>query len=108
MKFENKVVLITGGGRGIGRAMALAFAKEGASVVINYCNTEPVAVLTEISNLNSGRESKVVAIKADISKEEEVKELISKSIEKFGKIDILINNAGIVFDESYENKTVEH
>ena len=90
MKFENKTVLITGASRGIGAASALAFAKEGANVVINYLNTEPTLILNEISP------ERVIAIQADISKEEDVKNLISKSIEKFGKIDVLINNAGIV------------
>jgi NAD(P)-dependent dehydrogenase (short-subunit alcohol dehydrogenase family) len=105
MKFKNKVVLITGGSRGIGKAIALTFAKEGANIIINYNTSDPNFVLNEI---NRERESKIIAIQADISKEKEVKNLISRGIKEFGKIDILINNAGIVFDENYKNKTVEH
>ncbi len=111
-KFKDKVVLITGASRGIGKATALAFAKEGAKVVIDYfiSDIEPDAelnaknVVKEIESM----EQKAIMFQADIRDEIQVKNLINETIKTFGKIDILINNAGVVFDENYENKTVEH
>ncbi len=108
MTFKDKVVLVTGASRGIGAATALAFAKEGANVILNYFKTEPLSVLEQLGGTDQERESKAIAVQADISKEEEVKNLIAKTVKEFGRIDILVNNAGIVFDESYEDKTVEH
>ncbi len=103
MDFKNKVVLITGASRGIGRATALAFAKAGANVVVNYFQAEPKDVIEKIKEIGSV----VIGVKADISQEDQVKNLIAETISKFGRIDILVNNAGIAFDESYEDKTVE-
>ncbi len=104
MRFTNKVVLITGSNRGIGKATALLFAKEGAKVIIDYLIEEAEAneVVKEISKGGS----EAIAIPCDVSKEEEVQEMVSKGIKKFGKIDILVNNAGIVFDIPLLEKTV--
>lgn len=112
MQFKDKVVLITGSSRGIGKATALTFAKEGANVVVDYfvSDVEPDAesnarkVVEEIQSIGS----KAIAIEADVSNEEHVKNLVSKAIEYFGKIDILVNNAGIVFDLPFEERTVKH
>lgn len=103
MDFKNKVVLITGASRGIGRATALAFAKAGANVVLNYFQSKPEEIVKKIEENGSI----AITVKADISQEDQVKNLIAEVINKFGRIDILVNNAGIVFDESYEDKTVE-
>lgn len=111
MKLENKVALITGASRGIGKATALLFAKEGAGVVVDYfvSDYEPDAdanaknLTDEIERLGG----KAIAISADVSSEEEVKQLIEKTIDKFGRLDILVNNAGIVFDVPFLEKTVE-
>ena len=85
--------IITGAGRGIGRAIALQFAEHGAKVVINYRSsiTQVEELLQTI--LDSG--GKAIAIKADISKEEEAKKLIEEAVSKYKTIDILVNNAGI-------------
>ncbi len=106
MKLKNKVALITGSSRGIGKATALLFAKEGAKVIVNYSKSdkEANAVANEIKNLGSD----AIAIKCDVSSEEQVKEMIEKAINKFGRIDILVNNAGIVFDVPFAERTVEH
>jgi 3-oxoacyl-[acyl-carrier protein] reductase len=106
MKLKNKVALITGASRGIGRATALLFAKEGANIIVNYCKAEKEAnfVVQDIKKLGSD----AIAIKCDVSKENEVKQMVEKAIKKFGKIDILVNNAGIVFDVPFKNRTVEH
>lgn len=95
MRLRDKVALVTGGGRGIGRAIVLALAKEGADIVacdINLENLKEVAA--EVEKL--GR--KVLILKADVSKMGEVDELVKKALDKFTKIDILVNNAGITRD----------
>jgi len=88
---KDKVAIITGSSRGIGRAIALAFAKEGANLVINYIRSKEKAeeVVSEIKTL--GRNA--VAIKADVSNINEVKNMIEKCIQEHGKLDILVNNA---------------
>ena len=93
MKLQNKVAIITGASRGIGAQIAKALAKEGAMVVINYAKNKTAAdqVVSEIQ----GAGDKAIAIKADVSKADEVKALFDSSIEHFGKVDILVNNAGI-------------
>jgi 3-oxoacyl-[acyl-carrier protein] reductase len=93
---KDKVALITGGSRGIGRAIALNLAKNGANVAINYANSSEKAeeVIEEIKSLGVN----AISIKADVSSEEDVNSLV-KTIEKqLGKIDILVNNAGITKD----------
>jgi 3-oxoacyl-[acyl-carrier protein] reductase len=105
MKFKDKIVLITGASRGIGKATALSFAREGAKIIVNYHNAEKEAndVVKEISKIGS----EAIAIKCDVSKEEEVKKMVSEGVKKFGKIDILVNNAGIVFDVPLFEKTLD-
>jgi 3-oxoacyl-[acyl-carrier protein] reductase len=93
MKLQNKVAIITGASRGIGAQIAKALAKEAAMVVINYAKNKTAAdqVVSEIQ----GAGGKAIAIKADVSKADEVKALFDSSIAHFGKVDILVNNAGI-------------
>jgi len=94
--FNNKTVLVTGGGRGIGKEICLAFAKLGANIVINYLHSEQKAneVLEEIKQYNVG----AIAIQGDVSNFEDSHNLVEKAIEAFGKVDILINNSGITKD----------
>lgn len=101
----SKVVLITGSSRGIGKAIALKFAEKGAKVIVNYVNSKKEAeeVVKNIEEIGS----EAIAIKCDVSKEDEVKKMVKESVDKFGKIDVLVNNAGIVFDIPFKNKTVE-
>jgi 3-oxoacyl-[acyl-carrier protein] reductase len=105
MKLQSKVAIITGAGRGIGRATAKIFAQEGAKIVINYSKSEKEAssLADEISN--DGGETLVV--KADVSKADEVKKMIQKTIAKFGRIDILVNNAGIAIPTTFLDSTEE-
>ncbi|MCH7568371.1 MAG: glucose 1-dehydrogenase [Nanoarchaeota archaeon] len=105
MKLKNKVALITGSSRGIGRAIALLFAREGAKVIVNCSKSENQAkeVVEKIKKIGS----EAIAIKCDVSNEKEVKKMINKAIKKFGKIDILVNNAGIVYDIPLFKKTLE-
>ncbi len=93
---ERKTVLVTGGSRGIGKEVALKFAEEGYDVIINY-----VSEKTDVEALKKEFEEKgaeTLILKADVSKEVEVQEVIKQAIEKFGKIDVLVNNAGITRD----------
>lgn len=105
MRLQNKVALITGASRGIGRAIALLFAKEGAKVVVNYFRSEKEAkkVVGEIEELGS----EAIAVKCDVSDEKQVKAMVKTTVDHYGKIDILVNNAGIVFDVPFQEKTVE-
>lgn len=91
-----KVAVVTGSSRGIGKAIALELAQRGAKVVVNYNSSQEAAqaVVDEISS--TGGES--VAIKADVSNEDDVDALVKASIEAFGKIDIFVNNAGTTRD----------
>ncbi len=93
---RGKIAVITGAGRGIGRAIALQFAGYGAKVVINYRNsiTQVEELLTEIKN--AGGEA--IAVRADVSLEEEAKALLDGAAEQYGRVDILVNNAGITRD----------
>ena len=93
---EKQVVFITGGSRGIGKAIALKYAKNGYNIVINYVSDKTDTEKLEKEFKETGAE--VLLVKADVSKAEEVEEVVKKAIEKFGKIDVLVNNAGITRD----------
>ena len=91
-KLEGKVALVTGGGRGIGKAIALAFAGEGANLVVNDINFDIASrVADEIKILGQD----ALAWKADISSYDEDRAMVQAATKKFGGIDILVNNAGI-------------
>ncbi len=92
-RLKDKVALITGGGRGIGRAIALGYAQEGARLVlIARTATEVEAVAAEIETL-TGRPA--LAVACDVVEEDQVKATVQRALEQFGRLDILVNNAGI-------------
>ncbi|WP_349406640.1 3-oxoacyl-[acyl-carrier-protein] reductase [Clostridium perfringens] len=93
---KDKVAIVTGGTRGIGRAIALKLADQGANIVINYRNSDKEA--EELKAILEGKGVKVLTVKCDISNFEDSKNLMDKCKEVFGKIDILVNNAGITKD----------
>jgi NAD(P)-dependent dehydrogenase (short-subunit alcohol dehydrogenase family) len=104
MLLKDRVALVTGGAKGIGRGVCLKFAEEGCDIVVNALHIDGAQkVADEIKAL--GRES--LAIKADISDSSEVNEMVARTIEKFGKIDILVNNAGNVGGADIDNSTEE-
>lgn len=92
-RLTGKIAIVTGASRGIGRAIAIALAKEGASIIINYSKDEEGATETETQIKNIG--GMALKIKKDISSYKETSELVLETINAFGKIDILINNAGV-------------
>ena len=95
---KGKVALITGGVRGIGKAISLCFAKAGADIVINYNSEKSLEHANQIVEEIQGLGVKALAVKADVSQLEEAKNLVDTTINTFGKIDILVNNAGITKD----------
>ena len=100
-----KIAIVTGGSRGIGRAIVEKLAKKGIKVIANYHQSyEKVKELQE----ELKKENIIIDIfKADVSKREEVKEMIKYTIDKYGKIDILINNAGIAQEKLFQDITDE-
>ncbi len=93
---NGKVAVVTGGGRGIGRAIVLALGKEGVKVLINYRGKKESALETLEELKKLGGEGEIY--QADVSVEEEVEKMFNFVIEKWGKLDILVNNAGITKD----------
>lgn len=93
---DGKVAIITGSSRGIGKATALALAEQGGKVVVNYARSSEAAdaVVAEIE----GNGGEVIALQADVSQADQVDALIKATIDKFGRIDVLVNNAGITRD----------
>ncbi len=92
MKLKDKVALVTGGSRGVGRSIALAYGKEGAKVIVNYTSNEKAA--QEVVDAIAAVGSEAIAVKADVAVKAEVESLFAAGMEKFGRLDILVNNAG--------------
>lgn len=91
---KGKVALITGGSRGIGRAIALAFAEAGAGLVVSSRNKRPPE-LEKVAEEIRAKGGKALAIPAHVGKKEDVQNLVQKTLKEFGRIDILVNNAGV-------------
>lgn len=105
MKLAGKAAVVTGGGRGVGRAVALAYAREGADVIVNYVSNDATAqeVVAEVESL--GRRAK--AVKADVSLRSDCEALIRACVDEFGRIDILVNNAGFTRPNMLRKMTEE-
>lgn len=98
MKLKDKVAIITGSSRGIGRATALLFAKEGAKVIVCYKTekTKAEEVVKKVVPENS------LLVQGDLTQEADVKKLVSQTVMKFGRIDILVNNAGAIGERGWK------
>lgn len=105
MKLKGKTALVTGGSRGIGRAICLSLAQEGANIVVNYLRNSSAAN-TVVSNITSHGVD-AISIKADVRSYEEVKSMVDEVVHHFGKIDILVNNAGFAIAKAFLKSTIE-
>ncbi len=103
MMLKDRVAIITGASRGIGKAIAIRFAAEGASVVVNYKAAADLAEDVVKGIRDAGGEA--ISIQADVSRREDTDRLRDESLAAFGKIDILVSNAGIVIDKSFIDST---
>ena len=104
-RLEDKCAIVTGGSSGIGKGIALRLAREGANVVVNYSKSEDQAeaVVEEVKRFGGN----AAAIRADVSKAHDVNNLVSQTVERFGKLNILVNNAGITLEKSLMDTTEE-
>ena len=96
MKLKGQIAIVTGASRGIGRAIALELANQGADVVVNYSGNEEKAKSVVEEILSSG--SRASAVQCDVSDSDSVAAMLKRTIDEFGKVDILVNNAGITKD----------
>ncbi|MGH1435771.1 MAG: SDR family oxidoreductase [Lewinella sp.] len=105
MKLDQKVAIVTGSSKGIGKEVALLLAKEGAKVVVNHSNSEEEAETTVDTIIKNG--GTAFSVKADVSKKNEVTRLFDETIERYGKVDVLVNNAGIMISKLLKDNTQE-
>lgn len=105
MRLRNLVAIVTGGGRGIGAALAKGLAREGAAVVVNYSRSADCADAVVRDIVSAG--GKAVAVQADVSQISQHDELVSTTLKHFGALDILVNNAGIEIQEPFLTATEE-
>lgn len=107
---EGKNILITGAATGIGAATAIRFAKEGSNVAINYLHDENLGEVEKVVKKikETKKDSNVIKVKADISSEEQVKEMFRKVLDEWDKIDVLVNNAGIQINEKSHEVSLEN
>jgi 3-oxoacyl-[acyl-carrier protein] reductase len=103
--FEDKVAVVTGASRSIGRGIALALARRGCAVVVNYSKSRDEA--DEVVNSIKQRGGKAIAVRCDVSKRDDVEAMFQTTIDEFGKVDILVNNAGVAFGGSLLETTDE-
>lgn len=102
-----KTVLITGGSRGIGKATSLEFAKHGYNIVINYVNDDESAKNLK-SYIVENYDVDVMLCKCNVSSEDGVKGMVNSIIDNYGNIDVLVNNAGIAIDTTFDDKKIEN
>lgn len=105
MSLENKVAIITGASKGIGKEIAILLAKNGAKVIVNHSNSEKEA--NDVVNTIIQNGGNAISIKADVSQKGNVTQLFNKTIKAYGKVDILINNAGVMVTKKIKDNTQE-
>lgn len=105
-QLDQRVAVITGSDSGIGRAIAIEFAREGASVVVNYAHAQDKA--EEVRQIIEKNDGRVLVVQADVSQYQDVAKLIQKTIEQFGRLDIMVNNAGMEIHSPFLEETEEH
>src|SRR5690554_2160368 len=100
MRLDGKIAIITGAGSGIGRATAIMFAREGAAVVVAEIHEDRAEQVVEEITKNGGR---ALAIEIDVTDSAAVNGMVARTVEEFGRVDILINNAGASFGQDIRN-----
>jgi 3-oxoacyl-[acyl-carrier protein] reductase len=105
MQLANRSAIVTGSARGIGKAIALRFARDGAKVTVNYLTRKEKAEAVAADIRKAGGEA--IAVRADVSKRAEADRLVGETIQAFGKVDILVSNAGIIIDKPFIDSTAE-
>ncbi|KIM30436.1 hypothetical protein M408DRAFT_328034 [Serendipita vermifera MAFF 305830] len=105
MSLEGKIAIVTGAARGIGAAVAVALGKQGASVVLNYVSPSSKARTEELAA--SIGKAKTLVVQADVGKLEDIDRLVKETVDRFGKIDILMNNGGVLDDQNIGQITDE-
>jgi 3-oxoacyl-[acyl-carrier protein] reductase len=105
VKLQNRVAIVTGAGRGIGRAIAVGLAQEGARVVVNYSRSADAAA--EVVKMIEEAGGEALAVQGDVAHADQVDALLNATLERFGRVDILINNAGITRDKLILRMTEE-
>lgn len=105
VQLDGKVAIVTGGAKGIGKSITEALAKQGVKVVINYNSSATAA--DELVNALAEQGSEAYACQADVSKLEDAKRLVEETVQRYGKVDFLVNNAGITRDRSFKKLSRE-
>ena len=105
MRLNDRVAIITGGSRGIGKAITRRFSAEGAKVVVNY--KESAGLAENIVNEIRSAGGEAIAVQADVSQRAQTDHLRDETLDAFGQIDVLISNAGIIIDKPYIESTEE-
>lgn len=105
MRLKDKVIIVTGGSRGMGRAYCLGMAREGAKVIVNYVSDENAAneVIKEISDMGG----EAHAFQADVGTKADVQSMVDFTVDKYGKLDVMVSNAGLVHKEPLVEQTEE-
>ncbi|WP_235295659.1 SDR family oxidoreductase [Portibacter marinus] len=106
-RLKGQTAIVTGGSSGIGKAVCEALAVDGANVVVNYYKDSETADEMVEQFMNDERSGDAIAVQADVSKEEDVKNLFSEAISRFGTVDILVANAGIQIDRKFHEMSLE-
>ncbi|MFQ5340494.1 MAG: SDR family NAD(P)-dependent oxidoreductase [Anaerolineae bacterium] len=105
MKLKDRIAIVTGGGRGIGRAIALAYAREGAHVVVAALTANEIeAVAEEVRGLDR----RALAVLTDVADPAQVERMVQRTLDEFGAVDILVNNAGVVYVEPVVDMPLAH
>ncbi|WP_455279175.1 SDR family NAD(P)-dependent oxidoreductase [[Eubacterium] cellulosolvens] len=103
MRLEGRVALVTGAARGIGNAISKLYVREGAKIVLNYSKSEreAIALAEELGEISKS----ILLVRADVSKVDEVRQMVQKTVERFHRIDVLVNNAGILVPQVFLEST---
>src|SRR3954452_24377558 len=106
-KLQNQVAIVTGSSSGIGEGVARAFGEAGAKVVINHTHASSADEAEKVKEFIEHAGSEAIVVRADVSKEEEVKEMFAQAIQRFVTVDILVNNSGIQKDSAFHEMTLD-